>query len=71
MAVEAVTLANQPTFGGKGPTWLLDADKWSPDTTTEETSETKAETKTAVKELFAVAVPQEDELDQLLHKCDY
>ena len=55
----------------KGPTWLLDADKWSPNITTEETSETKAETKTAVKELFAVAVPQEDELDQLLHKCDY
>ena len=42
-----------------------------PNFTTKETSETKAETKTAVKELFAVAVPQEDELDQLLHKCDY
>ena len=46
----------------KGPTWLLDADKWPPNITTEETSETKAETKTAVKELFAVAAPQEDEL---------
>ena len=51
----------------KCPTWLLDTDKWPPNITTEKTSETKAETKTAVKELFAVAVPQEDELDQLLH----
>ena len=66
-------LANQPTFGGKvpNPTWLLDADKWPHNNTTEETGETKAETKTALKEIFAVAVPQEDELDQLLHKCDY
>jgi hypothetical protein len=55
----------------KGPAWLLDADKWPHNITTQETSETKAETKTTVKELFAVAVPREDELDQLLHKHDY
>ena len=30
----------------KAPTWLLDADKWPPNITTEETSETKAEAKT-------------------------
>ena len=55
----------------KGPAWLLDADKWPPNITTEETNETKAETKAVVKELFAAAIPIEDELDQLLNKHDF
>ena len=53
------------------PAWLLDQDKWPPNINTQDTSETQAETKAAVKELFAVAVPVEDELDQLLQKYAY
>ena len=54
-----------------GSAWLLDQDKWPPNINTQDTSETQAETKAAVKELFAVEVPVEDELDQLLRKYDY
>ena len=55
----------------EGPDWLDNHEKWPPNITTQDTSETQAETKVAVKELFAVAVLVEDELDQLLQKYDY
>ena len=54
----------------KGPDWLLDENNWPPNITTHDTSDTRAEIK-AVKEIFAVAVAADDELDRLLEKHEY
>ncbi|XP_028408199.1 uncharacterized protein LOC114530777 [Dendronephthya gigantea] len=53
-----------------GPDWLNDEDNWPLNIKTQETTETQAETK-AVKELFSLTVPVQDELDQLLKKFEF
>ena len=50
---------------------MLDANKLPPNITTEEISQTRAETNAVVKGLFAAAIPVEDELDQLLNIHDF
>ena len=54
----------------KGPAWLSDPGTWPPDLVTVPTVESNAEVK-AIKELFALAVEKEDELDDLLSKLTY
>ena len=54
----------------EGPKWLKDPESWPPDIVTTATTESNAEVK-ATKELFALAVEQEDELDNLLAKLTY
>ena len=53
-----------------GPEWLIHEERWPSNITTSDTNETRAEIK-AVKEILAVAIPVEDELDQLLEKHDF
>lgn len=54
----------------KGPTWLADPTNWPPDIVTTPTTELNAEVK-PTKELFALAVDANDELDDLLSKTSY
>ena len=54
----------------KGPTWLADPINWPPDIVTTPTTESNAEVK-PTKELFALAVDVNDELDDLLSKTSY
>ena len=54
----------------EGPKWLKDPESWPTDIVTTATTESNAEVK-ATKELFALAVEQEDELDNLLAKLTY
>ena len=63
-----VTQENQLWW--KGPEWLSDPGKWPPDLVTAHTAESNAEVK-ATKELFALAVKANDELDDLLSKTTY
>ena len=53
----------------QGPEWLSDPANWPPNIITCATKETKAEAK-IVKEVLAVALQVEDELDQLMGKWD-
>ena len=54
----------------KGPKWLSDPEKWPADLVTVPTAESNAEMK-ATKELFAMAVKTDDDLDHLLAKHTY
>lgn len=54
----------------KGPEWLSDPAKWPADLVTAPTAESNAEMK-ATKELFAMAVKADDDLDHLLAKHNY
>ncbi|XP_068675546.1 uncharacterized protein [Montipora foliosa] len=54
----------------KGPTWLADPTNWPADIVTTPTTESNAEVK-PTKELFALAVDANDELDDLLSKTSY
>ena len=54
----------------KGPTWLSDPKTWPPDLMTTATTDSNAELK-ATKELFALAVGTEDDLDKLLAKTTH
>ena len=54
----------------KGPEWLSDPAKWPADLVTTPTAESNAEMK-ATKELFAMAVKADDDLDHLLAKHNY
>ena len=51
----------------KGPDWLTKPEMWPAPVQTEPNKETEAETK-LVKEIFSVAVEQEDSLEQILQK---
>ena len=63
-----VTEGNQLWW--KGPEWLSDPAKWPADLVTSSTAESNAEMKTT-KELFAMAVKTDDDLDHLLAKHTY
>ena len=54
----------------RGPQWLSDPNQWPPDIVTQDTSESKAETKTIItKDLFSGAVfLWKDDLDSILDK---
>ena len=54
----------------KGPEWLSDPAKWPVDLVTAPNAESNAEMK-ATKELFAMAVKADDDLDHLLAKHNY
>ena len=54
----------------EGPKWLKDPESWRPDIVSTATTESNAEVK-ATKELFALAVENEDELDNLLAKLTF
>lgn len=54
----------------KGPEWLSDPAKWPADLVTSPTAESNSEMK-ATKELFAMAVKTDDDLDHLLPKHNY
>ena len=54
----------------RGPEWLSDPAKWPADLVTAPTAESNAEMKTT-KELFALAVNSDHELDELLAKNSY
>ena len=51
----------------KGPEWLTKPEKWPAPVQTEPNKETEAEAK-LVREVFSVAVEQEDSLEQILQK---
>lgn len=54
----------------KGPEWLSNPAKWPADLVTAPTAESNAEMK-ATKELLAMAVKADDDLDHLLAKHNY
>ena len=64
------TVSKSANLWWSGPEWLIHEERWPPNITTSDTNETRAEIK-AVKEILTVAVPVEDELDQLLEKHDF
>ena len=64
------TVSKSANLWWSGPEWLLLEERWPPNIITSDTNETRAEIK-AVKEILTVAVPVEDELDQLLEKHDF
>ena len=63
-----VTKANQLWW--RGPEWLSDPRKWPENLVTAPSKESNQEVKTT-KELFALAVNSNDELDELLAKNSY
>ena len=54
----------------KGPTWLNNPEEWPPNIVTAASAESQAESK-EIKQLFALAVKEEDELDILRSKFSY
>ena len=54
----------------QGPEWLTKPDCWPPDIVTRPTPETQAEAK-AIKEVLAVAVAEEDILNEILEKHEF
>lgn len=52
-----------------GPPWLAQPQNWPPDIVTSPTKETQAEEK-LIKEVLAVTIETNDELDQLMQKWD-
>ena len=63
-------VAEENQLWWKGPEWLSDPAKWPADLVTAPTAESNAEMKTT-KELFALAVNSDDELDELLARNSY
>ena len=56
-----------PELWLKGPEWLTKPEMWPAPVQTEPNKETEAEAK-LVREIFSVAVEQEDSLEQILQK---
>ena len=54
----------------RGPEWLGNPERWSPDIVTSATRESQAEAK-ATRQIFAVAFAATDELAALLEKCSH
>ena len=62
-------VSNHPLWW-KGPQWLQQRVRWPPDIVPSACQETLAEAK-AIRDVFAVAIAETDELDTLLEKFSY